>query len=267
MILNKDNYEFMMFELLEGNLNKEETSYILSEIEKDEFYKKEWVLMQHAVASPDQNLIMPEKELLLKPNKKVLLFHFTPFMKVAASLLLIGSLVFWYLNQNEKRTAAIQPEPINSTKNSVAQQDVISENNDTKPQFPVSNNMLPTKTTASYTNPELKSISYDSAPSAYRPELIILSPVSPDKITYTLTVNEASPNESITFKRPIYYSPNKYTQALNKAKEFKTTATMVLNDIPNLSLRLTPRFKDKKPSIGFELKGESIYANALIEIK
>jgi len=267
MILNKDNYEFMMFELLEGNLSKEESLIVLDEIEKDAFYKKEWLLMQHTVVSPDQNLVMPEKELLLKPVNKELIFHFSPWMKVAASLLLIGSIIFWYLNQNDKQTAGIQPGPKHSIKNDIAQEDVISQQKDPESEVPVSNDQVQIKTTATFINPTFKFPLQDSTPSVYSPELIQLSPVSPDKITYSLSVNEADPNESISFIRPAYQAPNKYAQALNKAIEIKTTASMVLNDLPNLSLRLTPRFKDKKPSIGFELKGETIYANALIEIK
>lgn len=267
MILTKDNYEFMMFELLEGNLSKEECALILEEIEKDEFYKKEWILMQHTVVSPDLQLVMPEKERLLKPADKVLLFHFSPTLKIAASLLLIGSIVFWYLVQNQKPTAISRTQTTQVPEQTIVQKQHSAEQNVAVANAPVITNVAPRISKTAYRIATVPSNPGDSVASAYTPELIQLSTVSPDKIGYTLTMDNVDPNQSIRFKRPVYKASTKYAQALTKAKELRSTANMVLHDLPNLSLRLTPHFKDKKPSIGFEIKGETIYANALIEMK
>ncbi len=42
--LNKENYEFLMFELLEGNLAETEKNDLLAQIKANPFYQKEWHL-------------------------------------------------------------------------------------------------------------------------------------------------------------------------------------------------------------------------------
>ena len=56
-------------------------------------------------------------------------------------------------------------------------------------------------------------------------------------------------------------------QLLAKAEKLRSTTKGYWSDIPNLKLKITPKMKNNKPTIGFELKGETIYANAIIELK
>ena len=88
MILNKENYEFLMFELLEGNLNESEVKYLLEQINKDAFYRSEWTLIQQTIAIPDNELTMPNKQSLLKPEDNNRIFIFlSPALKHPFSLL------------------------------------------------------------------------------------------------------------------------------------------------------------------------------------
>ena len=49
MILDKDNYELIMFDLLEGNLSEAEELLVMDQIEGDEFFFREWKLFKATV--------------------------------------------------------------------------------------------------------------------------------------------------------------------------------------------------------------------------
>ena len=103
MNVTKDNYEFLMFEMLEGNLNEAEKDYLIEEISKNAFYKHEWKLMQHTITTPDEKIGFADKQNLLKPEGyKIAFYRVWPIAKIAASLLVIGLVGFWYYNFNFK---------------------------------------------------------------------------------------------------------------------------------------------------------------------
>src|SRR5687767_6815436 len=107
MQLNKDNYEFLMFELLEGNLNEKEKNTLLDQINKDTFYQREWNLMQLAVATPDNAVRMiNKKELLRTEGRRIHFMPFTYFIKIAASLLLLGTAGWWYYTYMQEPVVA-----------------------------------------------------------------------------------------------------------------------------------------------------------------
>ncbi len=96
MKMTRENYELLLFELLEGELSQEDAHQVMQQIEKDAFYKKEWDLMQRSVLHEDDHpVLFTKKDLLLRPTGRRI-FMFTPVAKyaAAAALVLIGG---WWL--------------------------------------------------------------------------------------------------------------------------------------------------------------------------
>ncbi|MFY0642905.1 MAG: hypothetical protein JXR19_00405 [Bacteroidia bacterium] len=72
MRLTKDNYELIMFDLLEGNIPEGNKASIEMQIEQDPFFKEEWELFQSTVLIPELNTVFEKKADLIKKETKVL---------------------------------------------------------------------------------------------------------------------------------------------------------------------------------------------------
>lgn len=96
--INRENYEWIMFDLLENKYSSEEKNYYLSEIEKDAFLLEEWNVWKSLKADTDE-LSLQDFAFLdsLKKEKTTV-----PFVRMAAGLLLflsIGLGVYFYKSQ------------------------------------------------------------------------------------------------------------------------------------------------------------------------
>ena len=72
MKLTKENYELMMFDLLEGNLSEQEEQLLLQEIESDPFFNQEWKLFSETILEPE-TMVFAGKDGLLKEEKAVII--------------------------------------------------------------------------------------------------------------------------------------------------------------------------------------------------
>ena len=88
MKLTKENYELLMFDLLEGNLPEDVAADLHDQISKDEFYRKEWSLFESTVLIPDTEIVFTKKESLMKSDDKVIPIRTWIAISVAASILL-----------------------------------------------------------------------------------------------------------------------------------------------------------------------------------
>lgn len=86
MKLTKDNYELIMFDLLEGNIPSSDETALLQQIEQDEFFRSEWNLFKNTILVADEEVIYTKKDDLLKKETKVIRFPFWISAAVAASL-------------------------------------------------------------------------------------------------------------------------------------------------------------------------------------
>ncbi len=270
MKLTKENYEFVMFELLEGNLNKDERNVLLEQINKDAFYEREWTLMQHSVMMPDSAVVMPGKDTLIKPEgRKIAFFTFANVTRVAASLLLIGTFGWWYYSFNKNTDITFIPNetPLNNeivkeneqkTSEAVAEQITaeIPENKDAalKPVY-----------TAEINPTEKSEINADSSLANNLPEIILIKPLGKEGIAYSIKQDDVLGVDYLKLDKPAKREQNKIGALLVQAENVRTIANAYINDIPNLRFKVTPKLKER--NIGFELKGETIYANAILEIK
>ncbi|MGB0850260.1 MAG: hypothetical protein ACPGTP_03370 [Bacteroidia bacterium] len=95
MKLNKDNYELMMFDLLEGNLSESQELVLMKQIEEDEFFFKEWKLFKSTVLVADTKVVYTQKDSLLKEETAVFPIR-RIWMTIAASVCLLAvAYVFW----------------------------------------------------------------------------------------------------------------------------------------------------------------------------
>lgn len=269
MKLTKENYEFLMFELLEGNLNESEKNVLMQEINKDAFYQREWSLMQHSVLDYDNNVVFTDKRSLLKPEGRIIGFiSFNAFAKIAASLLLVGTVGWWYYTYNNEPTIVYKPETnINvtpevksaetPTANNLKQ--IGSENRRTTGMVKTGKGTL---TKILLTNEDFNK---DSLLPVTLPEILFIKPLENEGIAYSIIPNQVIPSGTITIEKPKAKEQNKIVQTLVQADKIKNTLRSYWNDIPNLKLKVTPKLKER--NIGFELTGETIYANAIVEIK
>jgi hypothetical protein len=96
MKLNKDNYELVMFDLLEGNLSEEEELHVMDQIEGDEFLFREWKLFKSSVLIADKDIIFEGKANLLKEEKIAIMPIYSRWMAVAASVTILAAVfIFW----------------------------------------------------------------------------------------------------------------------------------------------------------------------------
>lgn len=271
MNLTRENYEFLMFELLEGNLNESEKSSLLVQINKDAFYKREWSLMQQTLIFPDSELVMLDKQSLLKPDGRNRFFMFlSPALKIAASIILFGTIGWWYYSANNNLTItknisneSAKPESIiikipTDNKIEVKQNDVDDRNINVSKK----NVSYPHKT---YLTMKVEQAKDTNILSPDVPDIFMIKPLTNDKIAYNISPNEVFISGILQIEKPKFNEPNKFLKLLTQIEIIKSTANEYWNDIPNLRLKVTPKLKER--NIGIELKGETIYANALIEIK
>jgi hypothetical protein len=270
MKLTKENYEFLMFELLEGNLNSDERNVLLEQINKDAFYQREWTLMQHSVMMPDTGVLMPNKDHLIKPEgRKIAFFTFANVTKVAASLLLIGTFGWWYysLNKNTDITFIPNETPLNNEIVKENEQETSKASGDEvvlKKQQNREATLSPIYTAD--VNPSKKSeIKPDSSLADNLPEILLIKPMGKEGIAYTIKQDNVLGADYLKLNKPVKREQNKIGTLLAQAENLITIANTYINDIPNLKFKVTPKLKER--NIGFELKGETIYANAILEMK
>jgi hypothetical protein len=102
--LNKDNYELVMFNLLEGNLSELDELSVMDQIEGDEFLFGEWRLFKSTVLIADKEVTYRAKHSLLKDEKVIILPMYTKWTAVAASICVLAAVVLlWPEAQSAKK--------------------------------------------------------------------------------------------------------------------------------------------------------------------
>ena len=107
MKLSKDNFELIMFDLLEGNLSEKDALSVMKQIEEDEYYFKQWKLFKSTVLIADSSVVYSGKDKLLKEVKGVIPMYKWASIAVAACLL-IALVIFWPAPQQDTLTTSPQ---------------------------------------------------------------------------------------------------------------------------------------------------------------
>jgi hypothetical protein len=94
MKLTKDNYELVMFDLLEGNLEEAKELEVMAQIEADEFFFREWKLFKSTILVADEGVVYTNKQGLMKKAPVIIPMYRWASVAVAASLV-IGLIILW----------------------------------------------------------------------------------------------------------------------------------------------------------------------------
>jgi len=268
MKLNKENYEYLMFELLEGNLNESEKQDILDQINNDEFFLKEWKLMQYTIAYPNEELIMVGKENLLKSElNRSYVITFGLLTKIAAAIVIVGALIVFQLNYNKASHDVSNNKRIKKTEPTLP-------GNIEKEQYPLTE---VNKNDFSQTSDKIKIKKGSSEvvkdeitlKDSFTTQLsfIIIEPMGVTGFAYNDPENITNKIETGLLEKPLTKNLNKIEKSIVKGVKIRNTTLAVLKDIPYMTIKFTPRIKDKKPGISLKIEGLTTYANAIIEIK
>ena len=97
MILNKENFELILFDLLEGNLPEKEKAQVLEQIENNPVWKKEWDMLKLTVLETDEEIVFEHKAALLKNGGAARVIAFFPKYSswAAAAAILFAAWIFW----------------------------------------------------------------------------------------------------------------------------------------------------------------------------
>jgi hypothetical protein len=118
MKLTKENYEMQMFDLLEGNLSKEEEQSLLADIESDEFFAKEWNLFSASVLEPE-TIVFQAKDSLLQKEKAIVVPLRTKWQifSYAAAVAAVFVGLFWFVQKGPDTGQFVEGSTSNSQKN------------------------------------------------------------------------------------------------------------------------------------------------------
>lgn len=266
IIINKENYEMIMFDLLEGNIEEPQKSELINQINKDEFLKKEWKLMQHTMLTPELEMVYPDKDNLIKPVGNTKIFNLYFVSSIAASLLILAIFfVKFYkpetksISQNStskpktEKFEKIEKTHTNTTntieevkKSKIAEIKIRTGNNGNKTQA---------KTNIDTASEIENSKSYEE---------IVVKGQNLEKIGYSTIYDEKIEESSkLNIEKYSYRRKTKYDGLVAGTHKIRE----VWDDLPNLKIKIKPKIKNYKPALDITLKGETIYAYTTIEIK
>ena len=120
MRLTKENYELLMFDLLEGNLPEADELTLIKQIEGDEFFFKEWNAFKATILPVEEDVLFEKKELLYKEEEeKTTIIPMRIFYRAAVAAAVIFALGIAFF-QIQKEPTVVQDDnknPVNRTEN------------------------------------------------------------------------------------------------------------------------------------------------------
>ncbi|MCC6722483.1 MAG: hypothetical protein IT243_09800 [Bacteroidia bacterium] len=261
IVINKENYEIIMFDLLEGNIKEPLKSNLIEQINDDEFYKHEWNLFQQTILIPDLNETYSGKEALIKPIGLSKQFKIYISVSIAATLILISMFLMKIERTDKNMFANIKSENIELNRNGIVKQR-------TK-QTKIENKEILVSKPSNQLKTEIKTIEQTAKVDTLSQTIkifdeIIIKSLTAEKIGYNTTKEES-------VKELKNLSIEKYPIKTKKVREYILANTFkfnkLLKDLPNVKISLNPKIKNHRPAVDITIKGETIYANALIELK
>ena len=297
MKLTKENYELLMFDLMEGNLPEQAGRELLRQIEEDPFFQAEWVMLNQTVLKPGE-VKFPNKDGLLKPVGKTIIMPAWVRYTSYAAILVIGFLGFFRyflrdglrsggeievtaidgLGTDAKETTAPEQAEMPSTytdprgiRPMVASQGSSRESDDevdsdntepNNPQYVASR--TPEKTVV---NPAFETPSSEEG--LIRPEYAyeVIPAKQPEYVyTYTSEGDGFTPEYSNATRPQVEWSDNGFQLA--RAKNWiRTAANIGTNAIRNPSVRIARADRKENKGLDIHFKTDEYFASAFVELK
>ena len=295
MKLNKDNYELVMFDLLEGNLSEADELRVMDQIEGDEFLFREWKLFKSTVLIADKEVTYSGKSKLLKEEKAVIMPMYTRWAAVAASVcILAAAVLFW------PDTERVSPL-VDATESAVAEpaaelpvgteEVLVSDKLDAADETEKSNTNTPTKNiernTSVYNTPrdivadvppteieqqekpiEFKAPRIEDVPvnnavvarGTKQDEEPILPELEPESVEIVADISKPTSPIALTAKEKAIGFVTK-----NPPRRIKEKAIGILALMSNPKIKFNPSFKNKRPSLEIELETNGYAAVASLQ--
>ncbi|MFT5818214.1 MAG: hypothetical protein ACJAR8_002092 [Bacteroidia bacterium] len=293
MKLNKDNYELVMFDLLEGNLSEADELRVMDQIEGDEFLFREWKLFKSTVLIADKEVTYSGKSKLLKEEKAVIMPMYTRWAAVAASVCILAAAVFFWPD-----TERVSPL-VDATESAVAEpaaelpvgteEVLVSDKLDAPDETEKSN--TPTKNiernTSVYNTPrdivadvppteieqqekpiEFKAPRIEEVPvnnavvarDTKQDEELILPELVPKNEGIVADISKPTSPIALTAKEKAIGFVTK-----NPPRRIKEKAIAILALMSNPKIKFNPSFKNKRPSLEIELETNGYAAVASLQ--
>jgi hypothetical protein len=295
MKLNKDNYELVMFDLLEGNLSEADELRVMDQIEGDEFLFREWKLFKSTVLIADKEVTYSGKSKLLKEEKAVIMPMYTRWAAVAASVcILAAAVLFW------PDTEKVSPL-VDATESAVVEpaaelpvgieEVLVSDKLDAADETEKPNTNTPTKNiernTRVYNTPrdvvadvppteieqqekpiEFKAPRIEDAPvnnavvarDTKQDEELILPELVPESVEIVADISKPTSPIALTAKEKAIGFVTK-----NPPRRIKEKAIEILALMSNPKIKFNPSFKNKRPSLEIELETNGYAAVASLQ--
>ncbi len=287
MKLTRDNYELVMFDLLEGNLTESDELNVMAQIEANEFFFKEWKLFKTTILVADSDVVYKNKESLLKDEPSVIpMFRWASV--AAAACLIIGFIAFWPkdtpIDVADTPTEIISPieqeEPTVPVVQAIETEEIETPaqvvRNDAEPELFIPESIDEDLDVAD-TNEEVIAIEAPNKESEIKevPKLInevqqeeqpkyIVENLEPKTLEDIYTAPATNPAEYqkdvpnfITVASEFVTSKPK-ERIMNKANEF-------IAKVSNPKVRFKPQFVDKKPGLQIEFETTGYQAIASLQ--
>ena len=305
MELNKDNYELVMFDLLEGNLSEEEELRVMDQIEGDEFLFKEWKLFKSTVLIADKDIIFEGKANLLKEEKIAIISLYSRWMAVAASVTILAAVfIYWptstppqvvtatkisiqdteevlvgvenTTDETEETLEADKDDFERLAKVATPEESIVkaSFESDKSEQYNTVNKKTLAQDEVQMSKEEAKAILEDKIVEEVKTELIAKVP-STTKEQLRDEINlPAEPRNNVTTNTddaiavvvPKTGREKIFAFVTNRPLERIATMTAsVLIKVRNPTLQVQPDFKDRRPSLKIEFESEGYQATASIQ--
>tara|TARA_B110000971_G_scaffold218771_1_gene258290 strand:+ start:1074 stop:1973 length:900 start_codon:yes stop_codon:yes gene_type:complete len=293
MKLNKDNYELVMFDLLEGNLSEADELRVMDQIEGDEFLFREWKLFKSTVLIADKEVTYSGKSKLLKEEKAVIMPMYTRWAAVAASVcILAAAVLFWPDTEkvsplvDATESAVVEPAaelPVGT------EEVLVSDKLDAPDETEKSN--TPTKNiernTSVYNTPrdivadvppteieqqekpiEFKAPRIEDVPvnnavvarDTKQDEELILPELVPESVEIVADISKPTSPIALTAKEKAIGFVTK-----NPPRRIKEKAIEILALMSNPKIKFNPSFKNKRPSLEIELETNGYAAVASLQ--
>lgn len=302
MKLNEENYELLMFDLLEGNLNKKDELSVMHQIEENEFFFKEWKLFKSTVLVSDEDIVFTNKQSLLKeeatatviPKRRI-------WLSAAASICLIALVYIFWPNKSPQEELVILPietsDPIDDIDTTsiddvrierVAELENESYRRNRTASSPVYTFEKQKTQQSIYVNdtslesedvPNLKEDNLNENQKVI-PELVAVEEDAPKKLGNDTTGVQDQLIGDLEPKQTEMIASNEDPQPAeklnlteiskdfvtnNKPSRIKEKANEVIRLVSNPQVRFRPDFKSKRPSLEIELETEGYLAIASLQ--
>ena len=281
MILDKDNYELIMFDLLEGNLSEAEELLVMDQIEGDEFFFREWKLFKATVLVPSSTIVFSGKASLYKEEKTVSMMP-KRWAAIAASVCILAAvLISWPRQQREMVQGITAVTELKSDSNQVVQVETqknsafeteINENRSGSRGIQKANQ----KVTELGVKQVVTTLELEQTviPNENRNDVEVLVQTKPN-IIQAFTVPKLAENQLVVQKtttntQESQLAPSRKERAMTsfRIKELislKNNISHILVKASNPKLNINTNFKNNRPSIQLELETKGYQAIASLE--